>query len=392
MLALPPCPPVDAFVTADRLGESQPNFPLDLFLCLKCGHAQLLDVVSPDILFGSYIYVTSSSPGLVEHFRSYAEELLGWLQPPAGALAVDIGSNDGTLLRFFKDASLRVVGVDPALEIGRRATAQGIETRTAFFGPEIAKQVREERGSATIVTANNVFAHTDDLGAMADGVRSLLADDGVFVFEVSYLLDMIDGMIFDLIYHEHLDYHSVKPLMSFLSSRGLELIDVRRNASKGGTLRCIAQLAGAGRPTSPTLARMIAHEDAVGLHRVETYSRWAERIALVGSKVNGMIRDLRAQGKTIAGYGASATGTVLTYTFGLADFIDFIVDDVPERQGRFSPGHHIPVVGANRIYEDRPDYVIVLAWRFADMIISKHSGYTNSGGRFIVPLPEPKFR
>ena len=387
VLALTPTPPVDAFVKQDRFAEEQPSYPLDLFLCHECGHAQLLDVVSPEILFGSYIYETASSPGLVEHFRDYAADVIQMVTPPASSLAVDIGSNDGTLLRFFKEQCLRVVGIDPAAEIGRRATASGIETKTAFFTPAVAAEVRRDHGPATIVTANNVFAHSDDLGAMADGVRTLLADDGVFVFEVSYVLDMINGMIFDLIYHEHLSYHSVKPLDRFLRRHGLELIDVTVNASKGGSLRCFAQRIGGQRSIAPVVASMIEHEDSIGLERPEIYRTWAARVEAASVSVSRLVSDLRSQGKTIAGYGASATATVLIYRFGLGGALEFLMDDIAERQGRFSPGHHLPVLAGDALYDRKPDYVIVLAWRFADMIIGRHSRYLDQGGQFIVPLP-----
>lgn len=388
VLALRPTPPVDAFVKPDRLSEPQPSYPLDLFLCHACGHAQLLDVVSPQILFGSYFYETASSPGLVAHFRQYAEDVVQRIHPPASSLAVDIGSNDGTLLRFFKAHNLRVLGVDPAAEIARKATASGVETKAAFFALPVAEQIRQAYGLATIVTANNVFAHSDDLGAMADGVRALLADNGVFVFEVSYVLDMINGMIFDLIYHEHLSYHSVKPLAVFLRRHGLELTDVTPNASKGGSLRCVAQLLGGPRTITPAVNSMIEHEDRIGLDRPEIYRTWAARIDAISTSVGTLVADLRAQGKTIAGYGASATATVLIYRFGLGGALEFLVDDIPERQGRFSPGHHIPVVAAQALYDRKPECVLILAWRFADMIVAKHQPYLDQGGHFIIPLPE----
>lgn len=388
VLALTPTPPVDAFVRPDRLAEAQPSYPLDLFLCHACGHAQMLDVVSPEVLFGSYFYETASSPGLVEHFRQYADDLVRRVNPSAKSLVVDVGSNDGTLLRFFKARDLRVIGVDPAAAIARKASASGVETKAAFFTLPVAQQIRQEHGPAAIVTANNVFAHSDDLGEMADAVRALLADDGVFVFEVSYVLDMINGMIFDLIYHEHLSYHSVKSLASFLRRHGLELTDVLPNVSKGGSLRCIAQITGGPRPIAPAVASMIEHEDAIGLDRPEIYREWAARIDVASAKVSALVADLRAKGKTFAGYGASATATVLIYRFGLGEAIDFIVDDIPERQGRFSPGHHIPVVPAQALYDRKPDYVLILAWRFAEMIIAKHKPYLDQGGSFIIPLPE----
>ena len=388
VLQLTPTPPVDAYVSAEQLDKLQETYPLDLFLCHACGHVQLLDVVSPEVLFGNYIYETSSSPGLVEHFRQYADEVLGRFKLLEGALVVDIGSNDGTLLRFFKERGMRVLGIDPACEIARRATESGIETLPYFFTTELARKIQSDYGSAAIVTANNVFAHVDDLADMAEGIRHLLAPGGVFVFEVSYLLDMIQGMVFDFIYHEHLCYHSVKPLESFLRRHGIELIDVQRIPVKGGSLRGIAQLIGGPRTQSPSMAKLIALEKRLGLDRPEIFKSFAANIESVKNQVVSLLADLQAQGKTFAGYGASATVTVLIYHFNLGSLLSFLVDDNPSRQGLFSPGYHIPVLSPQVIYERKPDYVLVLAWRFSKMIIEKHQSYLDQGGHFIVPLPQ----
>jgi hypothetical protein len=390
VLALAPCPPVDAYIERSQLEVPQPAFPLDLFVCRDCGHAQLLDVVAPELLFGDYMYETSSSPGLVEHFRRYADAVLDFSGLKPGAFAIDVGSNDGTLLRFLKDRDLRVLGVDPAKSIADRATSTGIETISSFLNREVAERIRDDRGPADLVTANNVFAHSDDMGGMADSVRALLSPDGLFVFEVSWLLDMLDGMLFDLIYHEHLCYHSVRPLRRFLARHDLELIDVIHVPSKGGSLRCFAQPSGAGRPVGPSVANFLEREDAAGLYSEEIYQRWSQRIDDARTRTRELVQRVRDEGNTIAGYGASATTTVLLHDFELGDAIEFLIDDIPERQGRFSPGHHIPVLSADSLSERRPDYVMVLAWRFAEMIIGKHGEYLAGGGQFVVPLPELK--
>jgi len=387
VLKLTPCAPVDAFVTASRLKEIQPVFPIDLYLCEDCGHAQLLDVVSPKLLFGDYIYTTASSPGLVEYFRNYAEEVCQKVKPTPGARVLDIGSNDGTLLSFLKQRGFQVLGVDPAREVAQAATSRGIETIPEFFNREVAKRIREEKGDFALITANNVFAHSDALGDMADGIRSLLAPEGVFVFEVSYLLDMIENMVFDFIYHEHLSHHSVKPLRSFLKKHGLHLFDVDRTPSKGGTLRCYAQLEGGPRPQAASVDKMIQAEESYGLYRKATYDAYAAKIDRAKEALQKIIRQARAEGKSIAGYGASATGTVLTYHFDLGESLEFIVDDNPVRQDRYSPGHHIPVLSSAALESHKPDYVLILAWRFADMIIQKNKKFTEAGGRFIIPLP-----
>lgn len=388
VLQLTPTPPVDAYVPPERLGEYQEVFPLDLFLCLRCGHVQLLDVVNPDLLFGNYIYQTSSSPGLVDHFRLYAEAVLELATPAAGSLVVDIGSNDGTLLRFFRQAGLRVLGVDPARTIAEHATDTGIRTIPAFFTNKIAREIRASEGPAKIVCANNVFAHADHLADMAEGVRHLLAPDGIFVFEVSYLLDMIEGMVFDFIYHEHLCYHSVKPLDRFLRSHDMQLIDIQRVPTKGGSLRGIAQPLGGPRTPLPSISKLVDLEASLGLDRPEIFNVFAGKIQSAKKQLVSLLRDLKAQGKTTVGYGASATVTILIYHFDLGGLLNFLVDDNPLRQNLLSPGHHIPVLSPEVMYDKRPDYVLVLAWRFAEMIMKKHQPYLDQGGHFIVPLPK----
>jgi hypothetical protein len=390
VLKLTPTPPVDAFISADHVHKVQETFPLDLFLCRSCGHAQLLDVVAPKVLFGNYIYETASSPGLVEHFRKYADEVVSLLNPAQNALVVDVGSNDGTLLRFFKEKGMRVLGIDPATEIGLKATQVGIETIPAFFGATVGREVKRTHGPAAVITANNVFAHADNLGDMANGVRDLLASDGVFVFEVSYLLDMIDGMVFDFIYHEHLSYHSIKPLDIFLRRHGLEMVNISKIPTKGGSIRVMAQQAGGPLKRSPSVDKLIELEEGSGLNGPDIFRTYSSKINRVRDRVQSLLGDLTRKNKTIAGYGASATGTVLLYHFNLGEKIQFIVDDNQSRQGLFSPGFHIPVLSPQVIYERKPGCVVILAWRFADMIVGTHKSYLDQGGHFLVPLPEAR--
>lgn len=265
VLPLEASPIADAYVPASRLTEPQPRFPMDLYQCDACGHVQLLDVVSPDVLFKDYFYNTSDSPGLVEHFRKYVEALATRFAPQAGELAVDIGSNDGTVLRFWRDRGLRVCGVDPAERIAAEATARGLPTRCAYFNAELGRSLRAEIGAARFVTANNVFAHADDLPGILDGVRELLDDRGVFVFEVSYLVDIIERKLFDTVYHEHLCYHSIGPLVKFFHAHGMELFDVERIATKGGSIRVFAQHRGGKRPTAPVVDELLTGERAIAL-------------------------------------------------------------------------------------------------------------------------------
>ncbi len=388
VLPLQPSAIADAFVPGEKLGEPQAVYPLDLYLCRACGHAQLLDVLDPRVLFSNYIYETSVSASLKEHFRQYADTVAARQQLSPGALVIDIGSNDGTLLRFFKEKGFAVLGIDPAENIARKATAGGIETLPAFFDSQTARTLRRERGPAAIVTANNVFAHSDAIADMADGIRELLAPDGVFVFEVSYLLDMVRHLVFDWIYHEHLCYHSIRPLAEFFRRHGLELIDVERVATKGGSIRCTVQKAGGPKAIAPVVAQMIAEEKATGLHTREFFDAFFARIEVEKRKLLAVLDEAKARGLTIAGYGASATTTTLMYHFELGPYLEMLFDDDKLRHHLYSPGHHLPVLPGEALEEKRPDVVVVLAWRYAAPIAAKHEAHLKAGGRFLVPLPE----
>ncbi len=368
--------------------QPQPKFALGLHLCGMCGNVQIEDVVNPDLLFRAYTYSTTSSLGLVEHFRKYAAEIAGQVGLTAGSLVADIGSNDGSLLKAFAERGCRVVGVDPAVEIAARATAEGVPTVPEYFTPEVAARIRDEHGPAKLITANNVFAHSDQLPAMADAVRQLLDSDGLFTFEVSYLLDIVQKMLFDTVYHEHLCYHSVRSLRSFFAQHGLQLIDARRIPTKGGSLRGTVQLSGGPRPVSGEVGRLIEWETLSRLHSPETFRAFARRIDAAKEQFVSVLDRCRAAGKVVAGYGASPTVTTLIDQFDLADRLDFLVDDNPVKQNTFSPGHHIPVYPSDAVYDREVDVIAVLAWQYASPISAKHRRFAEAGGRFVVPLPQ----
>jgi SAM-dependent methyltransferase len=379
----------DAYVTADKLHEEQALYPLDLYLCMDCAHVQNLDVVDPEILFRDYIYVTSSSLGLVEHYRRYSDEVSSRLGVTPGSLVVEIGSNDGSLLQFFKALGMRVVGIDPARRIADEATAKGIPTLPEFFSSALARDIRTKHGPAAIVAANNVFAHADDLADIVRGVRVLLDEDGVFVFEVSYLVDIVDRFLFDTVYHEHVCYHSIVPLERFLKRLGMQLFDVQRISSKGGSIRCFSQRLPEGkRPTSPIVGELSGLELERGFGKPEVYRAYGAAIEQRKRALHELIDSGRAAGKTVAGYGASTTVTTLTWHFALMDKLEFLVDDNPRKQGLYSPGCHTPVIASEELYTRRPDYVVVLAWNYAEAIIKRHQRFIAEGGCFVVPLPE----
>lgn len=391
VLPIRPSPIGDAFVAADRLQEKQDLFPLDCYLCGDCGHLQNLDIVDPEILFREYTYRTSVSLGLVEHFKSYAHSVVSGLAIPEGSLVVEIGSNDGSLLKAFRAEGMRVQGIDPAREIAKAATDQGIPTRPEFFTSEIAAQIVAESGHAALFCANNVFAHIDNLSDVANGIHTLLAPDGVFVFEVSYIVDMIDNMVFDTIYHEHVSHHALLPLEAFLNSHGLTLFDVMRTGTKGGSIRGFAQLVSTGkRARSPQLSALMQEEARRGITRPDIYRDWFRAIERRKQAVLACLDGARLEGKTVAGYGASTTTTTLLYHFELASRLAFIVDDNPLKQGRFSPAAHIPVLPSGELAVRRPDIVVILAWIYAEPIIARNTAFIENGGTFLVPLPVPK--
>ncbi len=388
--SLAPTPPANAFVSEADTAAKQETFPLDVFFCRDCTHVQLLDVVDPRLLFEHYVYVSGTSPSFVRHFEEYSDFVAKLTGLPHGALVVDVGSNDGTLLRAFERRhGARVLGIDPARNLAEAATKAGIETLPEFFTGTLAEKLAKERGKAAVITANNVFAHVDDLGGVVDGVRSLLAQDGVFVFEVSYLLDVVGDILFDTIYHEHLAYHAVRPLIPFFERHGMELIETVRVPTHGGSLRGIAQLRGGPRRRGTSVADALALEQEAGLEKLATYQALAARINTLGQELGVLLKGLKGQGKSIAGFGAPAKATTLMYHFGIGPrLVDFIVDDSPLKQGLFTPGMHIPVLSARAISERKPDYLVILAWNFAKPIIEKNTAFRERGGRFIVPVPK----
>jgi len=381
-------PPGDHYVSAAEVNVPQETYSHDIVLCKRCGLSQLAYTVNPEILYRYYSYTSSISLGLVDHFRIYAREVLARVKPPKGALVLDIGSNDGSLLRAFQAEGMTVLGVDPATEIAQAATRSGVETRAGYFTKELAFKLKAERGAAAIVTANNVTANVDNLGDLMEGIRHMLAPDGVFVFETSYWLDVIEKSLIETVFHEHLSYFSVKPLEIFFRRLGMELIDVQRVETKGGSIRGTVQLAGGPRTASPSVKDLIALETQAGLYRPETYTAYAARLDGVKNDLQKLLGDLKAQGKTVAGYGASVGVTTLLYLFDLAGKLTFIADDNPVKQNTFSPGHHIPVLPSAAIYEKKPDYILILAWAYSQPIMKKHQAFADGGGHFIIPLPK----
>ncbi|WP_390129352.1 methyltransferase domain-containing protein [Synechococcus sp. HIMB2401] len=384
---MPSCPPVDNFHFAADRDVCLDSFPMDLYMCSKCGHAQLIDIVPPEILFGSYIYTSSSSPDLSLHFDRYVDTLTNYKKVNHNSLVIDIGSNDGLFLSKFLNLGVKVLGIEPAEFPASMAKKIDIPTEISFLNSEIVERVLEKYGSADIVTANNVFSHNDDLRGFALNARSLLNSEGLFVFEVSYLLSMINNKVADYIYHEHLAHHSVLPLKKFFDSIGMTLVRVDEVSTKGGSIRGYAALKSSSWIIDDSVEEMIAKEKDLGIYEIETYTRLQSFYSELKNSIHDVLLPIFNANKLIASYGASATATVFNKMMDIDRYLSFTVDDNKLRQGRLTPSSKIPVVGNDILLTHMPEIVIISSWRFADLIIENNSEYLSAGGKFLVPQP-----
>lgn len=385
ILSLGEHPPVDNFTDAVRMKDEK-RYPLDVYFCGTCNLVQLLDVVAEEELFhGEYAYFSSASKPLVDHFLSYAESVKkDHLR--AGELVVDIGSNDGILLQFFADTN-RVLGIEPSANVAEIARGKGVETIDGFFTSAMAKKIVGTHGKAKVVTANNVFAHIDDIDEIVLGIQELLSDEGVFVSESHYLLDLVQKMEFDTVYHEHLCYFSVKPLQHLFERFGMEVFDVERVNVHGGSIRVFARKK-TGLPISPRVAELYELEKNTGLHTREKFASFQKDADAVRDKLVSLVRGYRKEGKIVTAYGAPAKGnTLLNFCGFTADDIKYVTDTTPYKIGLLTPGSHIPVVSPDILKTETPDYILLLAWNYRDFILEKEAELRKRGAKFIIPIP-----
>ena len=390
VIELTPTPPGNQFLTADEMQVREEIYDLTVMHCGTCSHLQLGLVVDPEILYRKdYKYVSGTSPVFVQHFADYADWVSTVHNLTPGGLVVDIGSNDGTCLRAFKDRGFDVLGVDPATEIAAEATANGIPTWGEFFAPEVADRIVAEHGHAALVTTHNACAHIDDLEGVVLGAKHVMDDDGLFVCEVGYAVDVYDKAYFDTIYHEHLDYHTVGPFQAFFARLGMRLVDVLRLPVQGGSIRLVVRKSIGKSSPHRRVAEALQLEANRGFDDPDTFRAFSRRVADVGAELRRVIRDLVANGARVAAYGAPTKSTTLLTHFGIGrNEISYIVDDNPKKQGLFTPLTHIPVVDPLRLTADRPDYMLLLAWNFAEPIMAKNQEFAAAGGRFILPMPD----
>lgn len=364
--------------------EPTRRYPLEVVFCGDCGLSQLSGVVDPSILFSEYAYQSSISQTFLNHCAGLAK-VCAELGMREQDLVVDIASNDGAALKQFLPYGIRPLGVDPATNLAIQATADGIPTVNEFWGPSLADRVLSEHGSAKIITAQNVFAHVNDINAFAAGVKKLLDKEGTFVIEVPYGVDMFKDNLFDTIYHEHLSYFMLGPMMRVLERNGLYVNRVDRIDIHGGTIRVYAQ----HDPKPDTsVESLLLMEESEGWRSFERYREFGSRPEAIKEDLAAFIGGLRYKGKRIAGFGASAKGCIMLNYCGMtSEHISFIVDDTPTKQGKWQPGTRIPVLPRAALETNRPDYLLVLAWNFLKEVKAKTSGFKQSGGRYILPVP-----
>ncbi|MCX6718091.1 MAG: class I SAM-dependent methyltransferase [Candidatus Staskawiczbacteria bacterium] len=383
-------PPSDAIISFEDLLEPEIFFPLNVLQCEDCGLTQLGYVVNSKLLYGSkYKYESSITETGKKHFFLMADSICKRFDLKNKSLAVDIGSNVGVLLEGFKKNGMEVLGIDPAVEIYKIANERNIETWHEFFNPAVAERIKIEKGRAKIITGTNVFAHIDDKEGLLKSLDILLEEDGVFVFEVPYLVDLIENLEYDTIYLEHLEYISVKPLINFFKKHNFDVFDVEKYDIHGKSIRVFVCRTGKI-PISGNIEKFILLENEKKIYNKETLDEFAKKVALHKEMLINLLRDIKKDGKKIIGISAPAKGnTVLNYCKIGADLIDYIAEKSLIKKGGYTPGMHIPIVGEEKIMEDKPDYGIIFAWNFAEEIIRNNENFSKAGGKFIIPIPSP---
>jgi hypothetical protein len=386
ILDLGAMPPANAFLKANEFKKEE-NFPLVVQLCKNCKSLQLRHVVSPIFLFKDYCYTTRASQPLVEHFHELAEEIVNdYVQSP-NDLVVEIGSNDGVLLSKIKD-QCKVLGIDPANNIAKTAIQENVPTLVDFFNTKLSKKIKSDIGEAKVVVANNVMAHINDLRDVFSGVKHLLSSTGCFIFEVHWVGNLLTEGGFDQIYHEHLYYHSLNSLKVLLDSLGMVINNIRLVPIHGQSMRVYVGRSGV---SSSAVRKFLDREIKMGLLDAKTYQNFSKKVESNKGNLSKLLGKLKKNGKKIVGYGAPAKGNTLLNYFKIEPkVLDYITDTTPSKQGKYTPGAHIPIVSPEKLESDWPDYALLLSWNYADAILKKEKALREKGLKFIVPVPKVK--
>ena len=390
ILSLGSTPLANSLLTEEQLGEPEATYPLDLCHCPACALVQITETVPPEVLFRDYVYFSSFSDTMVRHARELAARLIAERGLDGTSLVAEAASNDGYLLGAYRDAGVPVLGIEPALNVAVVAEERGIPTITEFFDADLAHRLASDDRRADVLHANNVLAHVAGLNGFVEGVGVLLADNGIAVVEAPYVKDMLDRCEFDTIYHEHLCYFSLTALDELFGRHGLEVADVERIPVHGGSLRLFVQRVGTATP-SAAVRDLRRAEESWGVRETAPYDSFARRVWELREELVGLLGRLKVGGARIAAYGAAAKGSTLLNVFGIGgETLDFVVDRSTVKIGRYMPGVHLRIDRPERLLEDMPNYLLLLAWNLADEIIDQQAEYRRRGGRFVVPVPTPE--